>query len=457
MLSGFTVAPLSSVVPRLHSRMRDLEMSERALRQNPNAVFTPRASEVNPRMYIHRPKFEESLLHALSGSKHMLLYGESGTGKSWLYKYVFSSSDVSYLVANMSNALRLKGLDAEFRNLANRKIGTGRVGYDERKTAGVGGVFVGNLSHNDRYELVSKEPFELCLEYLRKEAKEGKRACLVFDNLEQVLESPELIKDIASCLILLDDEAYASYDVRILLVGAPADVERYFGHLHNAATIVNRIAELPEISRLEEQEAQSLVVRGFEDELGVKIFEKETVLKDILFISDRIPQFIHEVCLCLAEEVLRSKRSVVTWSLLTDAALRWSSMSLASSYAAVDRHLKLGEETDLLTQMVYCLGLERWGEIDPEEVRVLLVQHFPESTAQLEASETDRLVNGMLKDLAEASSPIIRLMPNGRTYRFVRPQYRICLRAMIYKAEDEFVRRIDREEIHQWQVFSGVL
>jgi ABC-type lipoprotein export system ATPase subunit len=49
-------------------------------------VFKPRNHEVNDRIYVHRPDLEKSLELGLSGSLHTVIYGESGSGKSWLYK-----------------------------------------------------------------------------------------------------------------------------------------------------------------------------------------------------------------------------------------------------------------------------------------------------------------------------------------------------------------------------------
>lgn len=52
----------------------------------PEEVFTPRSPEVNSEMYIARPDLEKALKNALRSSLHVIIHGESGTGKSWLYK-----------------------------------------------------------------------------------------------------------------------------------------------------------------------------------------------------------------------------------------------------------------------------------------------------------------------------------------------------------------------------------
>lgn len=49
-------------------------------------VFTPRNPEVNESMYIHRQQHERSFLRALDDGRHLVLLGESGNGKTWLYR-----------------------------------------------------------------------------------------------------------------------------------------------------------------------------------------------------------------------------------------------------------------------------------------------------------------------------------------------------------------------------------
>lgn len=54
--------------------------------KKPEEVFTPREPKVNANMYIDRPELETPLTSGLNDTKHLILHGESGSGKSWLYK-----------------------------------------------------------------------------------------------------------------------------------------------------------------------------------------------------------------------------------------------------------------------------------------------------------------------------------------------------------------------------------
>ena len=227
-------------------------------RMKPEEVFTPRSAEVNVDMYIARPELEKALKTALRGNLHLLIHGDSGTGKSWLYKKTFADLSASFLVANLANASRLGSITAELKNLVDREGQAKKVGYEEEKSADVSvGFATGSLSHSGEYQIGQKEPFEGCLELLRSMAG-GNPAILVFDNLEAAFNEP-MLKELADLLILCDDERYAKYKVKILIVGVPGRVKEYYYKTPHSSTVANRLAELPEVSRLRRDECAELV------------------------------------------------------------------------------------------------------------------------------------------------------------------------------------------------------
>ena len=196
-------------------------------KKKPEHVFTPRSPEVNSDMYIPRPALESALKQALRGHMHIVIHGESGTGKSWLYKQNFSSADVPFMVANLANASRFGSIAAELKNLIDREGKPTKTSYEEEKSAGLDiGLANADLSHVGVYEIGQMEPFEACLAWLRKKA--GKNpAVLVFDNLEAAFTNP-LLKELADLIILCDDDRYAKYGVKILIVGVPAGLREYY-------------------------------------------------------------------------------------------------------------------------------------------------------------------------------------------------------------------------------------
>src|SRR4051812_6638650 len=105
--------------------------------KRPEQVFTPRSAEVNEEMYVDRPEPQVALANALRGSMHIIIHGESGTGKSWFYKRVLERNHVSTVIANMANASRFKSLNAEFANLVQREEQAEKTGYTEKKELGL--------------------------------------------------------------------------------------------------------------------------------------------------------------------------------------------------------------------------------------------------------------------------------------------------------------------------------
>jgi Cdc6-like AAA superfamily ATPase len=116
-------------------------------RHSVNQVFTPRRTEVNKEIYVDRKKLETELCRALNGSLHPIVYGESGSGKSWLYKKVLADMNAEVLSVNCANAtpLRLGSLTEEIRSVVNVRRPKRMVELAEEMNAGIKAVFAGEL------------------------------------------------------------------------------------------------------------------------------------------------------------------------------------------------------------------------------------------------------------------------------------------------------------------------
>jgi len=139
---------------------------------NPEEVFTPRSAEVNDEMYVPRHNLEEALRKSLRGNLHILIHGESGTGKSWLYKKTLTDLGVPFIVANLANASRLGSIAAELKNLVDREGDAVKTSYEEGKAAEVRALVArADISHTGQYVIGQMEPFEACLANLHKHTK----------------------------------------------------------------------------------------------------------------------------------------------------------------------------------------------------------------------------------------------------------------------------------------------
>jgi len=400
--------------------------------KSPNEVFTPRSAEVNEVMYIPRPELENRLTVALNSNLHILIHGESGCGKSWLYKNVLSKLKAHYLPVNLANASNLRSISSALRNSIDRSGEVKKVGYTEKKGGGlsVPGVAKADVEHAAQYELGEKEPFEAALEYCRKSA--GSRpAFIVLDNLEAIFAEDELMKELGNCITLLDDDNYSRYDVRMVIVGVPSGVRGYFTKLPNRQTVANRLKEIPEVAALNEAQILDFVKRGFINELRFSIASDEfdSIVEHISWVTMGVPQRLHEYCLELAFLAQGHSKTLST-GLLDATDKNWLEAQLSNDFSVVqsimnEKETKVGRRN----QALYALGQIKRNEFRNSDVEGLIRKEFPESTERVTIN-----VSQILSDLASRSTPIIK-RPSSKSdvYTFTDPRFRMCMRAMLRK------------------------
>lgn len=400
----------------------------------PEQVFTPRAAEVNSDMYIPRPALEKALQNALRGNLHILIHGESGTGKSWLYKQSFSSAAVSFVVANLANASRLGSIAAELKNLVDRDGKATKTSYEEAKSAEIGAGFASaELSHVGQYEIGQMEPFEACLASLRNRAGRNPTV-LVFDNLEAAF-TDALLKELADLIILCDDERYAKYKTKILIVGVPSGIKEYYYKTPHHATVANRLYELPEVSRLSKEECASLVRRGFIEKLKYSVENIDGFVSHVAWITDRIPQMVHEYCLEAAFLGEESRSLLDDQTSAADDA--WMFKSLYHAYAVAEEHMNERDtKAGRRNQTLYALSLCEGEQFKAPEIETLIRREFPTST-----DRTALNVPQTLSQLAATDRPIVRRSPKGDAFTFADARYRMVLRSMLRKTADERVEK----------------
>lgn len=403
--------------------------------KSPDEVFTPRAAAINPEMYVARDDLEKALGDGLRSQQHLLIHGESGTGKSWLYKKVLADLDVHYEVANLANASRLGSITNELKNVVSRREEAEKTAYTESKSAEINAaVAKGALDHTGHFEYGQKEPFEACLAAIRSLAG-SKRAILVLDNLEAAFTETSL-KELADLLILCDDERYAAYGIKMLIVGVPGGVREYYYRTPHHQTVANRLRELPEVSRLTHNQCDSLVRRGFEERLMYAIVDPHKVYAHVAWITDRTPQMIHEYCLEVANLVHGSTRKVDA-NALKRADELWLSQSMYHGYSIVEQHMNERDtKAGRRNQTLYALGCSDREQVKASDVEDLIRREFPDSTR-----DTTLNVAQILAQLGKGDQPLLKRTPKGDAYTFGDPRYRMALRSMLRKTEDERVEK----------------
>lgn len=402
----------------------------------PEEIFTPRSSKVNPLLYIARPHLETQVLNGVRGSKHLVIHGESGNGKSWLYKRVFEQNKIDFTVVNLANASRLGSLNAAFENKLERLEEEFEASRKTSKSLDFapGGVGPSGTSEKEFRKGV-KEPFERLIQ--RYQGNRRKPSVIVLDNFEQILKSDKILKEISDSIILLDDEDYSQYHVKLCVVGVPADIREYLAKQSQIATVSSRLFEVEEVARMQDNEAKLLLEIGLEKLLNLEFsdsVEKENYYSDVLFVSDRIASELQELGLFTAQNAVENNR-IIDEDVVNEAIGSWITHTHTAIRQAVEARLNSRETfPGRRNQCIYCLGLMENEEFRYTDVEQVLRKEFPETTKR-----TTLNVAGMLTELASGPNAPIKRVPKGDAYRFTNPKYRMAIRATLKRLPSERV------------------
>lgn len=411
-------------------------------RKSINEVFTPRKSDVNSNMYVHRPAHEKSLSRALRRDSHTLIFGESGNGKSWLYKKVLESEGINYVVANCANASRNGSLTQEICKAIISPGTVNKLGFSEEKAAEINAYFAkGGLKHVGNYEIEADEPLLRAFKVFN-EANSGKKI-IVLDNLESIFSSSDLMDELADIVILLDDSRYSECNVNILIVGIPNGVLQYFSQTKNVESVANRIIEIQKVDGLDSGQVMELIRKGF-SQLRIPITGNTLISlsNHVHDISLGIAQRVHEYCEALAYEIEENNWNYDV-SLLERADHEWLMQGLRQCYQVVEGHLNSrATAVARRNQVIYCLAKISSHQFESADIDAFIRKEFPTTVPA-----TNMGLGSILTDLSSGSSPLIVKNENANTYSIKDPRYLMCIKIMLYKdssAEQVVKKRFSR-------------
>ncbi|MCK0538033.1 AAA family ATPase [Alcanivorax quisquiliarum] len=409
------------------------------VRKEITEVFTPRQGEVNTEMYVDRPLHEKSLARSLKRNSHTLLFGDSGNGKSWLYKKVMKENEIPYVVANCANASRLKSITQEICNCLIEPGTVTKLGFSEEKAAEVSAYFAkGGLKHSGNYNVSQEEPLLKAFKMFADTTPD--RKIIVLDNLESIFYSKELMDELADIVILLDDDRYAACNINILIVGVPNGVLQYFSETKNLESVSNRIQEVEKVASLDSGQVMEIIRKGF-DQLSIKITGQTLIdLSDHVWdVTLGIAQRVHEYCECLAYEVEDNEWKFEK-ALLQYADLSWLKQGLRQSYQVIEAHLN-SRETAVArrNQVIYCIAKIRQHQFDSNDIDALIRKEFP-STIPV----TNMGIGSILGELAKGGSPLLNRNEKNNSYSIRDPRYLMCIRVALYK--DQVSERVIKKQ-----------
>ncbi|QTN30683.1 AAA family ATPase [Rhodoferax sp. AJA081-3] len=393
-------------------------------------VFTPRSSTVNLKIYVPRHDLEQRLLRSIKGSMHSLLFGESGNGKSWLYKKVMDQEGIAYRTANCANASRLKSLTQEIVNALTPTGTSKKTGYTENKEAAIKALVAeGKLAHQNQYAIQCAEPLVEALSIFR-ESINSEYAVLVLDNLESIFDQIDLMNELADILILLDDERYAKHKIKFLIVGVPNGVLEYFAKTKNLESVSNRLEELPKVGGLNKSMINTILDRGFNNLLNYDISAGHLLKTSdhIHYVTMGVAQRVQEYCEKLAYKIEDNKGNFEE-KLVPEADREWLCIGLRKAYTVVESHLN-SRNTAVArrNQVIFCMGILNTHQFDSTKIVEKITEEFP-----LTIANGGMGVGGILNELSCGDSPLLKRNPKTKEYRIIDPRYIMCIRAMLIK------------------------
>lgn len=399
-------------------------------------VFTPRNDIVNKKMYIHRKELEVELKRKINGFKHIIIYGESGCGKSWLYKKVLSDEKIGYSMINLANVKRLGSITNVFKFEIAEQEKYEKTKYSDTTKAEANAIVAkSNLEHQKMYEKLEGDPLR---EFIRKVNK-GKEI-IVLDNLESIFGYTEHMQELGDILTLLDD---ATYKVKFLIVGVPSGVIEYFGNRDLLKTVANRLTEVSEVRGLTEEQVIEFIKKGFLQELSVNIDSKDlnNLGKHVYWVTNGIPQKVQEYC-----EVLAYIMEEASWKYnvgyIEKTDKTWVKDSLHKNYLLISQMMN-SNQTDVgrRNQVLYCLGKIGKTVFKVSEIEQLLRNEFITSTTDKNLSL--RLI---LNEIADWKNSFIKR--SEKEFIITDNQYILCIRMMLFKTDKEKIEKLDISNIN---------
>lgn len=389
-------------------------------------VFTPRHPTVNSSMYVERKQLETALIRSIKGSMHSFLFGESGNGKSWLYKKAFNDKKVTYVVANCANASIKDSVIEEIYSVCQEAGKSIKTGYTETKKAELLGA---GLAHEGDYEIIQEDKLLTSFKKLHQKANK-KRAVIVLDNVETIFDNEKLMGELSDVIILLDDARYAQYNVKFLLVGVPHEVMQYFSSAKNSSSVANRIEELYRVAGLDYPQVRLFVRKGLEEFLDVLMTKEQAKVlsRHIFDITLGVPQRIHEYCSSLAYEI-EDNGWIYEENLIDVADHRWLTKGLRGCYTIIDSHLNSDETSDgRRNQVIYSLARITTHQLDTTGVGGIISEEFPNT-----APESNSGIGQVLANLSKGENPILKRISNSGGYVVTDPRHLMCIKVMLYK------------------------
>lgn len=399
--------------------------------QVPEEVFTPRSAKVNASMYVERPQYQKELRNAIRSGQSVIVYGDSGCGKSWLYKKVFLDDNHFYATLDLNECKDEDDIDLLALELVEKGVDWI---LEEKSHSGTAGVMPQDIglqgTKSGKYRRGVISPIEQLCSLMCARAR-PRRPILVFENMEHCLDNQNVVNKLQSLVLTLDDVESERSKVQLCFVGVPDDMKKILSDNNKYQTIANRIFEMPEVQRMTKDEARSIVHNGFVEELEVAVDSSfDYCVSQIMHVSYRIPQYIHEICLQVAYAIEDSGLYEIKPAVVADGISNWVRTNARQSREDIEKifnHRAYGE--DLRALVVYAISVLDEVNFSSSDVENQLVNDFPDFARKRRRLSASKVLNNLCK----GDTRLLKVDSVSGKYRVANPKLRSVMRMSFEK------------------------
>jgi hypothetical protein len=411
----------------------------------PNTVFTPgELYEKNKEAYIPRtgqdlpgePTIETRFRRELAGGRPIVVCGEQGLGKTWLFAKVLGDLDVPYVEINCG---RLENEDSLDEALHRVREGY-RNGAERVETAVTEKAAPIGFGFDKTYRPPAPPGRDELIRWARERAvRAGQFPCIVFDNIEMIAGGETSVLGQLRGLVVdstQQRETRALQKVQIILVGTAASLDKMIRLEESSSrTVSRRLSRLPELRGLSPNEVLRFVELSFNSRLGAGLTQSELdqIAARAHDATDGVPNDLHEYCQALAN-LMATTGEIAIGRLLDRAEREWllSRPDLVEDYAPLAPYLNLppGEEQQRILRVLFHLAQSE-SHIDIRS----LVEMINRKVATTSHQADRGTVGTDLGLLTRGSRPVLRRLGIPPRYRFARGYLRLLIRELLQLQE----------------------